>query len=92
MVIWEDYLNSIALAMDATATEAGIMFSLMFTIGLIVVVILATKGKRPEVSVTFTSLFITIFFTFIGWYPVWIGSVLALVLSIIIAKIVSSGI
>lgn len=75
--------------MDTTATNAGIMFSLMFSIGLILVVVIATKGKRPDVTVPFTSLFATVFFTFLGWYPVWIGSVLALVLSILLAKIVS---
>ena len=91
MVIWGDYLTSIALAMDATETQAGIMFSLIFTIGLIVVVLIATKGKKPEVSVTFISLFTTIFFTFLGWYPIWIGSVMSLVIAIILAKIISGG-
>lgn len=89
MVIWGDYLASIALAMDATQTQAGIMFSLIFTIGLIVIVLIATKGKKPEVSVSFTSLFTTIFFTFLGWYPLWVGSVLALTVSLILAKIIS---
>ncbi len=91
MVIWSDYLTSIASAFGTNATQAGVMISLMFTVGILIVVILATKGKKPEVTVTFTSLFVTIFFTFIGWYPVWIGSVLALILSIIIARIVSGG-
>lgn len=91
MVIWTDWLTSVALALGTTPTEAGIMFSLAFTIGILLVVILATKGKKPDVTITFTSLFVTVFFTFIGWYPIWIGSVLALVLSIIIAKIISGG-
>lgn len=91
MVIWGDWLASIALAMDATQTQAGIMFSLIFTIGLIVVVLLATRGKKPEVSVTFISLFTTIFFTFLGWYPIWIGSVMALVIAILLARIISGG-
>ncbi len=67
------------------------MFSLMFTIGLIVAVLIATRGRKPEVTVTFVSLFVTVFFTFLGWYPVWIGSVLALVISILLAKIISGG-
>lgn len=91
MVVWSDWLTSIASALDTTVTEAGIIFSLAFTIMLIIVVLIATRGKRPDVTVTFTSIFVTIFFTFLGWYPIWIGSVLALVLSIIIAKIVSGG-
>ncbi len=92
MVVWSDWLTSIASALDTTVTEAGIIFSLAFTFGMIIVVLIATRGRRPEVTVTFSSLFLTVFFTFLGWYPVWIGSVLALVMSIIIAKIISGGI
>lgn len=92
MVVWSEWLTSISLALGTTATEAGIIFSLAFTIGLLIVVLIATKGKKPEVTMSFTSLFCTIFFTFLGWYPIWVGSVLALVLSIIIAKIISGGV
>lgn len=91
MVIWSDWLTSVASALDTTATEAGIMFSLAFTIGLLIVVVIATRGKKPDVTMSFTSLFITIFFTFIGWYPIWIGSVMALVIAIMLAKIISGG-
>ncbi len=91
MVIWGTYLESIALAFDTTQTQAGIMFSLAFTIGLIVVVLIATNGKKPDVTVTFVAWFVTIFFTFLGWYPIWIGSVMALIISILIAKIISGG-
>ena len=91
MVIWGEYLASIASAMGTTATEAGIMFSLIFTIGLIVVVLIATRGRKPDVTVSFISLFLTLFWTFIGWYPIWIGSVMALVISIILAKVISGG-
>ena len=91
MVVWSEWLTSIASALDTTVTEAGIIFSLAFTIGLIVVVLIATRGRKPEVTVTFTSLFVTVFFTFLGWYPVWVGSVLALVISILLARIVSGG-
>lgn len=91
MVVWSDWLTSIASALNTTVTEAGIIFSLAFTIMIILVVLIATRGKRPDVTVTFTSLFVTLFFTFLGWYPLWVGSVLALVLSILIAKIISGG-
>ena len=91
MVIWADWLASIAVAMDTSVTDAGILFSLGFTIMLILVVLIVTKGENPSISVSFTALFATLFFTVLGWYPIWIGSVLALVLSIIIAKIISGG-
>ena len=67
------------------------MFSIMFSIGLLVVVVIATKGRKPEVSITFVSFFTTVFFTFLGWYPVWIGSVMALIIALLLAKIISGG-
>ena len=89
MVVWSDWLSSVASAFGTTTTEAGIIFSLAWTIGLLIVVLIVTRGKKPDVTVTFTTILTTIFFTFLGWYTVWIGSVLALVLSILIAKIIS---
>ncbi len=91
MVIWADWLASVAAGMGTSTTDAGILFSVGFTIMLILVVLISTKGRRATVSISFTVLFVTIFFTVLGWYPVWIGSVLALVLSIIIAGVISRG-
>ena len=92
MFLWADWLASVAAGLDVGTTDAGILFSLGFTIMLILVVLIATKGKKATVSVSFTSLFATLFFLVLGWYPVWMGSVLALVLSIIIAAIFSRGV
>lgn len=92
MVIWADWLASIASGMDVGTTDAGILFSLGFTILMILVVLIVTKGESPTISVSFTALFATLFFLVLGWYPVWMGSVLALVLSIIIAAIISRGV
>ena len=33
----------------------------------------------------------SLFFTFTGWYPVWVGSVLALVLALFVGKTLSGG-
>ena len=92
MVLWADWLASVAAGLDVGPTDAGILFSLGFTILMIFVVLIATKGESPTISVSFTALFATLFFLVLGWYPVWMGSVLALVLSIIIAAIFSRGV
>ena len=92
MVIWSGWLNAIASAFDTTATEAGIIVSLLFTLASIFTVLIGTKGKKPEVTVTFTGFFVTILFTFMGWYPLWMGSVIALVVSILLARIISGGV
>ena len=91
-MIWSEYLTSIAAAMGVTATQAGIMISLIFSTALILTVLIATKGKKPDVSVPFVALFSSILFTFMGWYPIWIGSVMSLVISILLAWIISRGI
>lgn len=91
MVVWSGYLTAIANAFGTTTQEAGIIFSLTFTMLAIIVVVIATKGKRPEVAIPFTSLFTTLWFTFMGWYPTWVGSVLALVISILLAGIMSGA-
>ncbi len=89
MVIWAEYLTAIASAFGTTSAQAGVIFSLAFTMMSIISVLIATKGSDISTSVSFTALFMTLLFTFLGWYPVWTGSVLALVISILIASIFS---
>lgn len=89
MVVWTDYLTSIADAIGTSATEAGMIFSLIFTMGIIIVVVIATKGRKPQVTMPLSAFFPTLLFTFMGWYPVWTGSAIALVLAIFIAYVFS---
>ena len=89
MVVWTDYLTSIADAIGTTATEAGMIFSLIFTMGIIILVIIATKGRKPQVTMPLSAFFPTLLFTFMGWYPIWTGSAIALVLAIFIAYVFS---
>lgn len=89
MVIWADYLTSIASAIGTTTTQAGVMFSLIFTIATIFVVLVATRGRKPQITMPLSALFPTVLFTFMGWYPVWTGSALALILAIFIAYVFS---
>lgn len=87
MAIGQNYLDALAAALGITSVQTGVMISLLFSILSIFVVVIGTKGKKPEVGVGFTSLFTTLIFTYLGWYPVWVGSVLALVISIMLAQI-----
>lgn len=89
MVVWTDYLISIADAIGTTQIEAGIIFSLIFTMGIIVVVMIGTKGKKPQVTMPLSAFFPTLLFTFMGWLPLWTGSAIALVLAIFIAYVFS---
>jgi hypothetical protein len=80
MVVWADYLQNVADFLDTTTTQAGIISSLMICICLLVLVLLATKGKGAMVVIPVTEFFCIIFFTYIGWFPVWTGSIIAMVL------------
>lgn len=89
MVVWTQYLQNIADFMNTTATEAGIIMALMLTISMLIVVLIVTRGSGAIVTMPITALFSILLFTFIGWFPVWTGSVIALVLVIFIGYIFS---
>lgn len=89
MVIWSDWLTAIADAMEVTQTQAGIMISLIFTVMVLVVILIATRGRSAQISTPIGALMMIILFTFMGWLPIWLGSVIALVLSIFTAWIFS---
>lgn len=91
MVIWSDTLTNAGTWMDVTPVQAGVILSLMFTLATLLAILIATKGRRAEFTVPTGALFVTVLFTFLGWYPVWTGSVLALVLAIFVGKIISGG-
>ena len=87
MVVWSQYLLDIADFMNTTSTEAGVIMSLMLITSLLIAVLIVTKGEAALVTIPITSLFSILLFTFIGWFPVWTGSVIALVLVIFIGYV-----
>ncbi len=87
MVVWSQYLLDIADFMNTTATEAGVIMSLMLITSLLIAVLIVTKGEAALVTIPISSLFSILLFTFIGWFPVWTGSVIALVLVIFIGYV-----
>ena len=91
MVIWADSLANIADWMGLTALEAGTMMSLILTCCFVMAILIATKGKKAEFTVPVGTLFVTVLFTFMGWYPIWTGSALALILSIFTGWVISRG-
>lgn len=82
MVVWSQYLSNIADFMNVTSTQAGIIHSLGITIIAIILVLIASKGKNALVTVPVTSFFSILLFSYIEWFPIWTGSVIALVLVI----------
>lgn len=91
MVIWADYLATVADFMGTTGAQAGVILSLVITTSLGLAILIATRGRKAEFTIPVATLLVTVFFTFVGWYPIWTGSVLALVLAIFVGKIISGG-
>ena len=89
MVVWSQYLQNVADFMNTTATQAGVIMSLMLIISMLVVVLIVTRGKWAISTMPITALFSILTFTYIGWFPVWTGSVIALVLVIFVGYIFS---
>jgi hypothetical protein len=54
-------------------------------------VLLATRGKGAVTTVPVTMFFSILFFLYIGWFPVWTGSIIALVLVIFVGMLLSRG-
>jgi len=89
MVMWTDWLEAVASGMGTTSSQAGVVISLIFIISIAVFILIATRGRKSGLTVGLTSLLGLILFTFIGWLPLFTGSVLAIVLSLLLAKFVA---
>jgi hypothetical protein len=89
MVVWSDWLLSASVAMGTTQTEAGIILSLIFTLVIIVIIVIGSKGKSLEITTPLGALVGLVLFIFMGWLPVWTGSAIALVVAIFLGKVIS---
>jgi hypothetical protein len=70
--------------MNTSVTQAGIIHSLIWTVVVIIIALIASKGNKAETVVPITAFFAIIFFSYIGWFPVWTGSIIAMVLVIFV--------
>jgi len=83
--MFEEFLANAAEFMGTTQTNAGIVLSLITTICIIIVVAIATKGKRFEIMGLLIGFFCTVMFTAMSWYPIWTGAVMALMIALLSA-------
>lgn len=89
MVMWSDWLEAVASGMGSTSSQAGVVISLIFIIGIAMFILIATRGRRSGLTGGLSSLLGLVLFTFIGWLPLFTGSVLAIVVSLLLAKFVA---
>lgn len=91
MVIWSEYLSRIADFTNTTTTQAGIIHALMITVIVLLIVVIATKGKSATISIPIVALLCILMFTYMEWFPFWTGSVIALVLVIFLGLVFSGS-
>lgn len=84
-MLWDGWLTPVANGMGVSLTQAGVILSLLFTVSLIIVVAVGTRGRQAGVIVPFSGMIGVIFFTYIQWFPIYLGSVIALIISLWIA-------
>jgi len=90
-MIWENWLESVALGLNTSITQTGIMLSMIGIISIMVIVSVATRGRGLEVLIPLTTLMGVLFFIFLGWLPVYLGTVLAVVMAVYIGSVVLRG-
>ena len=86
MAIWSDWLEVAGTALEMTTTQAGTFLSLGITIVIILAIMIATRGRKAEYTVSIGALMCMILFTFMGWMPMWTGSVIGIILAVFIAN------
>lgn len=84
-MLWEEWLTYVSLGMGATMTQTAVILALLFTMALIIVVAVASRGREARVVIPFTGMIGIIFFTYVGWFPMFLGSVIALIVSLWVA-------
>jgi len=87
MAIWSEWLELAGTALDMTTLQAGTFLSLGITIVIIMAILIATRGAKAQYTVSIGALMCMILFTFIGWMPMWTGSVIGIVLAVFIANV-----
>lgn len=89
MVMWSEWLEAVASGMGSTSSQAGVIISFIFIIGISMFILIATRGRKSGLTVGLSSFLGLILFTFIGWLPLFTGSVLAIVISLLMAKFIA---
>lgn len=85
-MLWQDWIEAFSAAVEMTTDQGAIFLSLFLTIVLVMCVLIVTKGKKVQVTLPATCLLAFVFWIFMGWFPSWSGSVIAVVFALMLAK------
>lgn len=76
VIMWDTFLSNAGSAMNLTASQAGIVLSIIFT-GLASLV--SGIGTRSAIAVLGAGTLGMVFFTAVGWFPQWTGAILGII-------------
>lgn len=91
MVVAASWLNDVADALSLTQTQTGVLLGFVVTFIFVLCILIVTKGREAAWTLPLGFLMPVIFWTAIGWFPIWMGSVVAIVISLFLAWKVSGG-
>jgi hypothetical protein len=74
----EDWITGIAADLGMDATTTALLLSLVFTVALVLLALLATRGKS-NLGIMLVGYSSIIFFTVLGWMPIFIILLLTLI-------------
>lgn len=84
-MIWESFVIAAGEVLGVTTEQAGIFLSLLINLVVSFSFGLLAKKKTAPVILGTMALIMTLTI-FMGWFPVWTGSVLALVFAALAAR------
>jgi hypothetical protein len=77
-MIWQEWITSVANAINIDVATTALLLSLVFTISLVLTALLATRGKS-NMGVLIIGYASILFFTVLGWMPYFILLLLVLI-------------
>jgi len=77
-MLWEEWISSVAESMNLDVASAALLMSLVFTVSLVLLALLATRGKS-NLGILLVGYGSIIFFTVLGWMPYFVLILLILI-------------
>lgn len=79
------------MGMGTSTQQAGIIIAFIVTVILIILVAMASRGQKIEITAPITALFSILFFVFLGWFPTMLGSIVAVIMALFVGRVLIGG-
>lgn len=87
MVLWEEYLDALSGYMGVDSVSGGVIISMMFTISIVIISAIATRGRYGIATMLTAYAGLTIF-TVAGWLPYWIMLIFTLLVAGLYSQVI----